>query len=70
MVKAKGVDRHYGGVQEGVEGPVQRKHESFGDIKGLVFGAFREGSEDVHSLVQSMAASRAKTYCGFCENPG
>ena len=52
------MDRQYGGVQEGVEGPVQRKHDSLGDIKGLVFGAFREGSEDVHSLVQSLDNSR------------
>ena len=42
-------------------GPVQRKLESFGNIKGLVFGAFGEGSKDVHSLVQSLATSSAKT---------
>ena len=60
-VKAIGVDRQYGGVAEGVLGPVQRKLESFGDIKGLVFGAFGEGSEDVHSLVQNLATSRAKS---------
>ena len=59
--KAKLVDRQYGDVQEGTVGPVQRKLESFGEIKGLVFGAFGEGSEDVHTLVQSLASSRART---------
>ena len=59
--KAKLVDRQYGEVQEGTVGPVQRKLESFGEIKGLVFGAFGEGSEDVHTLVQSLATSRART---------
>ena len=55
------MDRQYGGVEEGIVGPVQRKLEGFGEIKGLVFGAFGEGSEDVHTLVQSLASSRART---------
>ena len=58
--KAKLVDRQYGEVQEGTVGPVQRKLESFGEVKGLVFGAFGEGSEDVHTLVQSLATIRAR----------
>ena len=61
MGKAKLVERQFGGVQEGTVGPVQRKVESFWVIKGLVFRAFGEGSEDVHTLVQSLASSRAKT---------
>ena len=61
LSKAREVDRQFGGVLAGTVGPVQRKLESFGEVKGLVFGAFGEGSEDVHSLVQSLASCRAKT---------
>ena len=32
-----------------------------GDVKGLVFGAFGEGSQDVHSLVQNLATCRVRT---------
>ena len=58
MRKAQSVDRVYGGVAPGVVGPVERKLQTFGEIKGLVIGAFGEASEDVHSLVQSLANSR------------
>ena len=55
------MDRQFGGVQEGTVGPVERKLESFGAVKGLVFGAFGEGSEDVHSLINSVVSCRART---------
>ena len=32
-----------------------------GDVKGLVFGAFGEGSQDVQSLVQNLATCRVRT---------
>ena len=56
--KARDVDRLYVGTQVGEVGPVQRKLEGYGDLQGLVVGAFGEGSEDLHSLVQAMATSR------------
>ena len=58
--KAKDVDRNFGGfVAMGkMEGPVEKKLQEFGDLRGLVFGAFAEASEDVHGLIQSMAESR------------
>ena len=61
LPKARELDRQYSGVEQGTVGPVQRKLESFGEVKGLVFGAFGEGSEDVHSLVQNLASCRART---------
>ena len=30
----------------------------FGDLVGLVVGAFGEGSEDLHSLIQNLAESK------------
>ena len=39
-------------------GPVERKLLQYGDLVGLVVGAFGEGSEDLHSLVQSLAESK------------
>ena len=60
LKKAKDVDRIYGGVGDGQVGPVQRKLESFGPVRGLVFGAFGEASEEVATLVQTLAESRVK----------
>lgn len=34
-----------------------RRLESFGDLQGLVVGAFGEGREDQHSLINSLAES-------------
>ena len=38
-------------------GPVERKLLQFGDLLGLVVGAYGEGSEDLHSLIQNLAES-------------
>ena len=58
--KARDVDRAYGGVVEGTVGRVQRKLVDFGEVRGLVFGAFGECSEGVHELVHHLANSRLK----------
>ena len=58
--KAKKVDRVYGGAEEGVVGRVQRKLLDFGEVRGLVFGAFGEASEGVHDIVHHLANSRLK----------
>ena len=40
------------------KGPVERRLEEFGELLGLVFGAWGEASESVHHLVQILADSR------------
>ena len=60
MGKATGVDQNYGGVMPGEVGRVQRKLETFGEVRGLVFGAFGEVSEGVHELIQVVAQSRLR----------
>ena len=37
---------------------MENKHLQFGDLQGLVVGAFGEGSKDLHSLVQVIGESR------------
>ena len=39
-------------------GPVQRRLQRFGRVRGWCFGAWGEASEDVHHLVQQLADSR------------
>lgn len=56
--KGSKVDRDYGGVAEGEVGRVQHKLDGYVEVRGPVFGAFGEASEEVHDLVQIMAASR------------
>ena len=58
--KAKKVDRVYGGADVDVVGRVQRKLMDFGEVRGLVFGAFGEASEGVHELVHHLASSKLK----------
>ena len=40
------------------KGPVERRLDEFGDLIGLCFGAWGEGSEDVHKLIAAIAESR------------
>ena len=57
---AKKVDREYGGVPAGVVGPVQAKLTSFPPLRGWVFGAWGEASDDVHQMVDYLAEARQK----------
>ena len=54
------MDEELLGTSKNERGPVQRRLEEFGDIIGLCFGAWGEGSEDVHRLVQIISESRLK----------
>ena len=54
------IDRRVLGTGEGMVGPLVRRLEQFGDLQGLVVGAFGEGSEDLHSLVNTLAVSRLR----------
>ena len=56
--KAREADQETRGRTGEVRGPVERRLAEFGELKGLVFGAWGEASEDVHMLVQAMAKSR------------
>ena len=68
--KAKNTDQGYCGTpqapQDGegqvprVIGPVEQRLISYGEVKGWCFGAWGEASEEVHSLVQRLATSRAE----------
>ena len=59
--KARNTDRQFGGVEEGRVGPVETKLLQYGKLQGLVVGAFGEGSEDLHSLVQTIAESKVSS---------
>ena len=52
------MDTEYGGVKEGIVGPVEAKLASFPRIEGWVFGKWGECSPDVHNLIREMAKSR------------
>ena len=58
---ARIADRVYGGLDGDNCEPVERKLMQFGEVIRLVVGAFGEGSEDMHDLVQQIAESRANT---------
>ena len=56
--KAQRLDREFGGVPQGEEGPVARKLASFPPLQSWVFGAWNEASPDIHSLVHHLATAR------------
>ena len=57
--KAKKADRDFVGVAEGQVGPVEARLAGYGQVRGLVFGAFGEASEAVHEFVQVVAQAKA-----------
>ena len=57
--KARKADKEFVGVPEGQQGPVEGRLLGYGEVTGLVFGAFGEASEAVHELVQVVAKARA-----------
>ena len=58
--KARNTDQKYCGTLQGNTGPVETKLGSLGEVKGVVVGAFGEGSEDLHSLIHHLAISRVR----------
>ncbi len=60
MRKARDADRKYCGVEEAEVGPVQEHLETFGEVQGLVFGAFGEASPKVHDLIECLAEHRLR----------
>ena len=53
--KARNGDKKYCGTQGDTKGPILRTLESLGDVKGLVWGAFGEGSIQCHRLASTLA---------------
>ena len=53
--KARMADRDFVGTPAGEVGPVETRLNSYGEVKGLVFGAFGEASEAVHEFVKMVA---------------
>ena len=58
--KARNTDQKYCGTVQGTTGPVETKLGTLGEVKGVVVGAFGEGSEDLHSLIHHLAVSRVR----------
>ena len=54
------LDERYHGTQQGEVGPLVRRLNSYGQLQGLVLGAFQEGSQDVHALLDILADSKLK----------
>ena len=48
-------DRDFVGTPQGEVGPVEARLSTYGEVQGLVFGAFGEASEAVHKLVTMLA---------------
>ena len=60
---AKETDRKFNpqfNQQGGGMGPVQSYLNTFGRVKGLIFGAFGEGSPDVHALIHLISVKGAE----------
>ena len=45
------LDSRFHGTQQGEVGPLVRRLDSYGQLQGLVIGAFQEGSKDIHTLL-------------------
>ena len=70
---AVSIDEELNRVAQGVKGPVLKKLEEFGRVKGLVFGAFGEVSGSVVALVRAlgdMAARRSSRELGVDDPRG
>ena len=60
VLKARNTDHQYCGTAPGTTGPVETKLGTLGEVKGVVVGAFGEGSDDLHSLIHHLAISRVR----------
>ena len=50
-------------MEEGEVGRLEQRLQSFGELQTYVAGNWGEGSEDLHSLVQSCAEARVAHIC-------
>ena len=56
--KLKPLDTRFHGTLPGQSGPLVRRLESFGRVKGLVVGPWGECSKDMHSLIKVMGETK------------
>ena len=49
------------GEVDGGVGQVENKLQQYGDILGLVVGAFGEGSKDLHSFIDTLAEAKVSS---------
>lgn len=56
--KARNADKESREIKGDARGPVEQKLEEYGDLLGLVFGAWGEASEGIHSLIQTLSLPR------------
>ena len=52
------LDIKYHGTSVGETGPLVRRLAGFGQLQGLVVGAFQEGSKDLHGLIETLADNK------------
>ena len=57
------LDRLHHGTADGEVGRLEQRLRSFGELQTYVAGNWGEGSEDLHSLVQSCAEARVAHIC-------
>ena len=49
----------YNGTAEGDIGPLERRLQAYGRVRGFVFGAYGEASTDVETMVSLIAHGQA-----------
>ena len=54
------LDQRYHGTLHSQFGPLVPRLDSYGQLQGLVIGAFQEGSKDIHALLDILADSKLK----------
>ena len=52
------LDARFHGTQDGQSGPLVRRLESFGRVKGLVVGPWGDCSKDMHSLIKVLGETK------------
>ena len=69
--KARTIDQRYCGAGRGVQGPVERRLQSYEPVRGLVFGAWGEASPVVSKLLSAMAHAGAQRHWRSmrCDDP-
>eukprot|EP00973_Karenia_brevis_P035992 4965645-Karenia_brevis.AAC.1 len=55
LAKARALDRSWHHTAAGHAGPVETELRTYGGIRGLVFGAYAEASDDVEWLANQIA---------------
>ena len=68
--KARTIDQKFCGTTPGNIGPVENKLRAYDPVRGLVFGAWGEGSPDVNRLITALAKIGSTTHWRSMRLPG